>query len=130
MRKLPPPQQPLLTSSSELPTYTIVGQQPHDAAPEAPKGSFPASRQEILWASSQASPWPQRKNYGHPSAFAIGPTAVEEKPKADCRTRKGNQQRTQALQRPLFLFTKTRTWFRNFLEISTPVDVLQAGTHS
>ena len=43
-----------------------------------------------------------------PSAFAIGPTAVEEKPKADGRTRKGTKQRTRALQQPLLLFTKTR----------------------
>ena len=35
LRKLSPSQQPHLTSSPELPTYTVVGQQPHDAAPEA-----------------------------------------------------------------------------------------------
>ena len=58
--------------------------------PEALRGSFLSSRQETLWASSQASPWPQRKDSEHSTAFAIGPTAVEEKPKADCRTRKGN----------------------------------------
>ena len=40
--------------------------------------------------SLRGSPWPQRKNLGHLPAFAIGPTAVEEIPKADCRTRKGN----------------------------------------
>ena len=64
--------------------------------------------QETLWAGSQASSCPQRKNYGPSPAFAIGTSAVEEKPKADCRTRKGNQQHTQALQRPLLLFAKTR----------------------
>ena len=39
----------------------------------------------------------------------IGPTAVEEKTKADCRTRKGSKQRTRAAQRPFLIFTKTRT---------------------
>ena len=55
-----------------------------------------------------------RKNSKAP-AFAIGPTAVEEKPKADCRTRKGNKQRNQGPAEALVAFTKTRIQFRNFL---------------
>ena len=47
LRKLPPPQQARLTSSPELPAYTVAGQQPHDAAPEPLYGHFPASMQEI-----------------------------------------------------------------------------------
>ena len=82
MRKLPPPPQPRLTSSPELPTYTVAGQQPHDAAPEVLRGSFPASRQETPLDSRRAPAWPQRKNLGHPPAFAIGPTAGEGKTKA------------------------------------------------
>ena len=38
--------------------------------------------------SLRASAWPQRKDSGTPPAFAIGPTAVEKKPQANCRTRK------------------------------------------
>ena len=45
--------------------------------------------------SLRGPPWPQRKNWGTSPAFAIGPTAVEEKPKADRRTRKGNKQHNQ-----------------------------------
>ena len=41
-----PPQPAHLTSSSELPTYTVAGQQPHDAAPEALYGSVPDPRQK------------------------------------------------------------------------------------
>ena len=67
--------------------------------------------------SLRASPWPQRKDLGTLPAFAIGPTAVEEKTKTDCGTRKGNKQRTRALQRPWLLFTKTRIQFRNLLII-------------
>ena len=59
------------TSSSELPTYTVAGQQPHDAARKAHRGSFPASRQETPLHSLRGSPWPQRKNSGTSSAFAI-----------------------------------------------------------
>ena len=50
----------------------------------------------------------------HP-AFAIGPTTVEEEPKADCRTRKGNKQRNQGPAEALVAFTKKRIQFRNFL---------------
>lgn len=62
------------------PTYTVVGQQPHDAAPEALCGPSPSSRRETL-DSLSASPWPQRKNFGHPPAFAIDPPTSDGKRK-------------------------------------------------
>ena len=62
--------------------YTVAGQQPCDAAPETLCGTFPASMQGDLWASSQASPWPQRKDLGHPPAFGLRLMAVEPKTKA------------------------------------------------
>ena len=109
-----PPQRTRLTSSLELPTYTVAGQQPHDAhqrrcrlvsGPEA----------ENTQDSLRGSACPHRKHSGTSPAFAIGPTAVEEKPKADCRTRKGNKQRNQGPAEALVAFTKTRIQFRNFL---------------
>ena len=65
-----PQQQAHLTSSSELPTYTVAGQQPRDAAPEALCRLIlenPATSDPL-----RASPWPQRKDLGHQPAFAIG----------------------------------------------------------
>ena len=59
-----------LTSSSELPTYTVAGQQPHDAAPE-PQGSFPASRQEPSGLAKGALRGLRRKHLGHSPTFAI-----------------------------------------------------------
>ena len=75
--EIPQQQQAHLTSSSELPKYAIVGQQPHDAAPEPLGGSFPASRQGNPLDSLSASAWPQRKNLGIYPAFAIDPMAAE-----------------------------------------------------
>ena len=49
------------------------------------------------------------QDLGTSPAFAIGPTAVEEKTKTDRCTRKGSEQRTRAAQRPFLIFTKTRT---------------------
>ena len=72
-----PQQQAHLTSSSELHTYTIVGQQPQDAASEAHRGSFPASRQENPLDPLRASPCLQHKHLGRPPASAIEPMAVE-----------------------------------------------------
>ena len=86
LRKLPP-QQTHLTSSSELPTYTVAGRQPHDAAPEPLCGSFPTPRQGTPLDSLRVSACPLRKNLGTSPAFAIGTTAVEKKPKANRRTR-------------------------------------------
>ena len=48
LRKLPQQQQPRLTSSSELPTYTIVGQQPHDAAQSRCAARFQPQGREPL----------------------------------------------------------------------------------
>ena len=53
------------TSSPELPTYTVAGQQPHDAAPEQHRGSFPILKGKAPLDSLRASAWPQRKNLGH-----------------------------------------------------------------
>ena len=41
-----------------------------------------------------------RSNLVTPPAFAIGPTAVEEKMKTDCRTRQGSKQPTKAADQP------------------------------
>ena len=58
---------PRLTSSSELPTYTVADQQPHDAAPEPHRGSFPASTQRNPLDSLSASPWPQAQAFRAPT---------------------------------------------------------------
>ena len=60
------PRQPAhLTSSSELPTYTVVGQQPHDAAPDALYGPFPDTREGGGPLDQlKASAWPQCKKLG------------------------------------------------------------------
>ena len=91
------------------PRTQLLASKPRRSCTRGAVGSFQSSRQRTTKYSLGGSPWPQLKNLGRSPAFAIGPTAVEEKTKADCRTRKGTKQRTRALQRPLLLFTKTRT---------------------
>ena len=56
-------------------------------APRCRLGSSPKA-ENASEDSIRGPAWPQRKNLGTSPAFAIGPTAVEEKPKADCCTRK------------------------------------------
>ena len=69
LRKLPQQQQPRLTSSSELPTYTVASQQPHDAEPEPLRGSFPASRQEIPSGLAKRLCVPPAQEFGHFTSF-------------------------------------------------------------
>ena len=63
--EIPQQQQAHLTSSSELPTYTVAGQQPHDAAPEALCSSFPAPRQETASGLAKGVCVPTAQEFGY-----------------------------------------------------------------
>ena len=63
-------------------------QQPCAAAPEALQARFQPKGKNASEDSLRGPAWPQRKDLWHAPAFAIGPTAIEKKPQADCRTRK------------------------------------------
>ena len=54
-----------LTSSSELPTYTVAGQQPYDAAPEPLRGSFPDPRQRSYPGLTKGLSVPPAQEFGH-----------------------------------------------------------------
>ena len=69
---------------------TLTANQSRCAARFQPQG-----RGISLTDSLSAPACPQRKDLGHLPAFAIGPTAVEEIPKADCRTHKKSNARHQ-----------------------------------
>ena len=74
-----------LTSSSELPKYTVAGQQPHDAAPEALCYSFPASRQKIpSGLAKRLCVAPAQELWPSPLAFAIGSTATDKNDRYWC----------------------------------------------
>ena len=59
-------------------------------------GRFYAKAQgPFLFTRSKVSPCPSAGIWAPHPAFAIGPTAGEEQPKADCHTRKESKQRTR-----------------------------------
>ena len=84
------------------PTPTAAGEwladpaQRHRSHPRLAKGPTMSSEQEL----------------STPPAFTIGPTAAEDKPKADCRIHKGSEQRSTALPRSPLQFTRRGRKFR------------------
>ena len=73
-----------LTSSSEVPTYTVAGQQPHDAAAKGAQRLVSGPKAGNLTDSLSAPAWPQRKNSGHSPAFGIAHGTYEKLGNHNC----------------------------------------------
>ena len=71
-------------SRSELEQVASTAQASHTATTLRTRGAVllvSSLKVEILTDSPRACAWPQRKDSGHPTAFAIGSTTVDGKPK-------------------------------------------------